>query len=88
MHKLYRQAVAIVLIVSYVPLEVLSDGKLQEMADIVRNMKTTRLCDHNCQPVIKISNTNLTISYETNIFSNEDTGEPSRKAKKKVLRID
>lgn len=70
-----KLVLTIALIVTYVPLEVLSDGKLQEMADIVKNINTTRLCNHDCKPVVTIDGTNLTVSYETQFACTEDAGE-------------
>lgn len=43
-----------------------SDGKLQAMSDIVKNMNTSRLCDYDCKPEVTVVNgTNLTVSFTT-----------------------
>lgn len=65
----------VIALVSYVPSEVFSDGKLQAMADIVQNMNTSRLCEYDCMPVVKVNGTNLTISFETYVTDRVNTGK-------------
>lgn len=72
--RTYKLLVFLILLV-HEPLEVCSDGKLQQVADIVKNMKTSRLCEYNCEPEVKVNGSNLTISFKTTLGDNVDASK-------------